>query len=248
MDFERIVAVRNNKTVYCDGEDCIKLFREDYPKDDILNEALNQARVERTSLPVPKLKAITSFSGRWGIVSEYVEGKTLAEYIKEDPSGIDGYIDKLVSVQRAVNGETCSLLNRQRDKLIRKAALFVADEREMKRLTAVLRSEKEENCVCHGDLLPENVMITDDGYFVLDWAHVTRGNALCDVAFTYIGLKYSYGGEVADKYKKGYFGKDAEAESRFYEWIPIAATASMVGANGEKRNFLRSIVKEYGER
>ena len=69
MEFERIVAVRNNKTVFRDGEDCIKLFKEDYPKDDILNEALNQARIERTSINVPKLKAITSFDGKWGIVS-----------------------------------------------------------------------------------------------------------------------------------------------------------------------------------
>jgi len=38
MNFDRIIAVRNNKTVYRDKDNCIKLFNETYPKDDILNK------------------------------------------------------------------------------------------------------------------------------------------------------------------------------------------------------------------
>ena len=46
MDLDRVIAVRNSKTVYRDGENCIKVFDSDYSKADVLNEALNQARVE----------------------------------------------------------------------------------------------------------------------------------------------------------------------------------------------------------
>ena len=45
MKLDRIIAVRNNKTIYRDGDKCIKVFNEDYSKSDILNEALNQARI-----------------------------------------------------------------------------------------------------------------------------------------------------------------------------------------------------------
>ena len=38
------------KKVYHDGDRLIKSFDETYSKADILNEALNQARVEQTSL------------------------------------------------------------------------------------------------------------------------------------------------------------------------------------------------------
>lgn len=134
MEFERIVAVRNNKTVFRDGEDCIKLFKEDYPKDDILNEALNQARIERTSINVPKLKAITSFDGKWGIVSEFIEGKTIAELIKGHPGNSDEYIKALVKVQRTVNAETCPMLNRQREKLVKKAILSGIEEKKVKEI------------------------------------------------------------------------------------------------------------------
>ena len=48
MNLDRIIAVRTNKTVYRDGEYCVKVFDDDFSKVDVLNEALNQARVEET--------------------------------------------------------------------------------------------------------------------------------------------------------------------------------------------------------
>ena len=48
MNLDRMIAVRNNKTIYRDGERCLKVFQEDYSKADVLNEALNQARIEET--------------------------------------------------------------------------------------------------------------------------------------------------------------------------------------------------------
>lgn len=49
MNLDRIIAVRNNKTVYRDGDRCLKVFNEGYSKADVLNEALNQARIEETA-------------------------------------------------------------------------------------------------------------------------------------------------------------------------------------------------------
>ena len=46
MKLEKIIAVRTTKTVYRDNDKTIKVFNEDYSKADVLNEALNQARVE----------------------------------------------------------------------------------------------------------------------------------------------------------------------------------------------------------
>ena len=40
------IAERATKTVYRDGDKTIKLFVENYLESNILNEALNQARVE----------------------------------------------------------------------------------------------------------------------------------------------------------------------------------------------------------
>jgi len=69
MNLDRIIAVRTNKTVYRDGEYCVKLFDEDFSKVDVLNEALNQARVEETGLNVPKIIEVTKIDGKWAIVA-----------------------------------------------------------------------------------------------------------------------------------------------------------------------------------
>mgnify|MGYP006900623929 FL=1 len=58
MKLERVIAVRNNKTVYRDGELVIKVFNMGYSKGDILNEALNQALIEEAGIRVPKVQAV----------------------------------------------------------------------------------------------------------------------------------------------------------------------------------------------
>ena len=85
MKLDRIIAVRNNKTVYRDGELCMKVFDTNYSKADVLNEALNQARVEETGLNIPKIHEVTVIDGKWTIVSDYIKGKTLQQLMDEHP-------------------------------------------------------------------------------------------------------------------------------------------------------------------
>ena len=48
MKLENVIAKRTNKTIFRDGDKAVKVFELGYSKADILNEALNQARVEET--------------------------------------------------------------------------------------------------------------------------------------------------------------------------------------------------------
>ena len=79
MNMENIIAQRPNKVIYRDGDQCIKVFNADFSKADILNEALNQARIEETGLNIPKILGVTMVDGKWAIITEYIEGKTLAQ-------------------------------------------------------------------------------------------------------------------------------------------------------------------------
>ena len=85
MNFEKVIANRDTKTVYQDNGRTIKLFIENYSKSDILNEAVNQARVEETSLNVPKLIEVTKIENRWALVSEHIEGTPLDKLMEENP-------------------------------------------------------------------------------------------------------------------------------------------------------------------
>ena len=85
MKLDKMIAVRTNKTIYRDGDTCVKVFNEEYSKADVLNEALNQARVEETGLNIPKILGVTMNDGKWAIVSEFIKGKTLAQLMEEEP-------------------------------------------------------------------------------------------------------------------------------------------------------------------
>ena len=64
MSFDKIIAVRTDKTVYRDGDRCLKVFGEEYSKSDVLVEALNQARVEEAGLDVPEILGVTVTDGK----------------------------------------------------------------------------------------------------------------------------------------------------------------------------------------
>ena len=83
MDLSNVIAFRSNKTIYRDGDTVVKVFGEGFKKADVLNEALNHARVEETALHVPKLYGVGMIDGKWTITMEYIPGKTLAELMAE---------------------------------------------------------------------------------------------------------------------------------------------------------------------
>jgi len=108
MKLEKVIAVR--KTVYRDGDKAIKVFSSNYSKANVLNEALNQARVEETGLNIPKLLEVTKIDGKWAIVTEFIEGKTLEQLMKENPLKYDEYMNLFVDIQLEVLSKRAPLL------------------------------------------------------------------------------------------------------------------------------------------
>ncbi|MEG2450528.1 MAG: aminoglycoside phosphotransferase, partial [Clostridia bacterium] len=70
METSKVIAMRKTKVIYREGDTVVKLFDANYSKADILNEALNQARVEETAIRIPKLLEVKKIDNRWAIVIE----------------------------------------------------------------------------------------------------------------------------------------------------------------------------------
>jgi tRNA A-37 threonylcarbamoyl transferase component Bud32 len=157
MKLDRIIAVRNNKTIYRDGDKCIKVFNEDYSKSDILNEALNQARIEETGLNIPKVTEVTMIDGKWAIVSEFIKGKTLSQLMEENPDKKQEYLELLVDLQLEVHSKTSPLLNKLKDKMNRKITQSELDATTRYDLNTRLEGMPKHNKVCHGDFNPSNI-------------------------------------------------------------------------------------------
>ena len=243
MNLDRVIAVRNNKTIYRDGDRCIKVFNAEYSKADVLNEALNQARIEETGLNIPKILEITMIDGKWAIVSEYIKGKTLAQLMEENPEKKAEYIELLVDLQMSVHAKTSPLLNKLKDKMNRKIAETEFDATTRYDLHTRLEGMPKHNKVCHGDFNPSNIIITENGVpYILDWAHATQGNASADVARTY--LLFWLNGDIdgAEIYLDTFCKKSDTAKQYVQKWMPIVAASQSVKGNEKEREFLMSWV------
>ena len=239
MKLDRVIAVRNNKTIYRDGDKCVKVFDENYSKADVLNEALNQARIEETGLNIPKIFEVTMLEGKWAIVSEYIKGKTLAQLMQENPDKKDEYLEMFVELQTTVHKATCPLLNKLKDKMNGKISKAELDATTRYDLHTRLEGMPKHNKVCHGDFNPSNIIVTEDGTpYILDWSHVTQGNASADAARTYLLFWLEGDIEGAKKYLDLFCAKSNTAKQYVQKWMPIVAASQSVKGNEKEREFL----------
>lgn len=241
MNLDRIIAVRNKKTVYRDGDRCLKVFNEDFSKADILNEALNQARIEETGLNIPKVLEVTMIDGKWTIVSEFIKGKTLAQLMQDHPEKKDEYMELFVNLQLSMHAKTCPMLNKLKDKMSRKISQTDLSATVRYDLHTRLEAMPKHNKVCHGDFNPSNIIIAEDGTpYILDWSHATQGNASADAARTY--LLFWLDGDIAgaEQYLELFCEKSNTAKQYVQKWMPIVAASQSVKGKPAEREFLHS--------
>ncbi len=234
MKLEHILAKRVNKTIYRYEDTTIKVFKEGYSKSLILNEALNQSRIEETGIKIPNILSVGNIDGCWSITMDYIPGKTLDEIINENPEKSDELLEMFVDLQIEMHTKTSPLLNKLKDKLVRQIqSLKELDATTKYELLTRLDSMPKHTKVCHGDFLPSNIIMNDSGAYILDWSHATQGNASGDAATTYLKMTLYYP-ELAEKYLKLFCKKSNTALQYVQKWLPIVAAQQLLKADTEE--------------
>ncbi|HZK35300.1 MAG TPA: phosphotransferase [Bacillota bacterium] len=239
MKLDKVLAVRTAKTIYRDGDLVIKLFDENFSKSDILNEALNQARIEETNLNIPAIVEVTKIKGKWAIISRFIEGKTLERLMVENPDKYEEYLELFVDIQLTVFSQKAPLLNKLKDKMYRKISETNLDATTRYDLHTRLEGMPRHNKVCHGDFNPSNIIITQDKVpYILDWSHVTQGNASADAARTYLLFRLANEDKLAEDYMDLFCRKSDTARQYVNKWIPIVAASQSVKGKPEEKDLL----------
>ena len=235
-----ILLERPNKVIYREGDYAVKQFAENYSTSDVLNEALNQARVQETGLPIPKLVEVRKNGEKWEIVMDYIPGKTMKQLLEEDPSREDELLERFVDIQLSIHATVApATLNKLKDKMQRKISESKLDATTRYELHTRLESMPKHKKVCHGDLGLGDVIITPEGkYYIIDWAHATQGNASADAARTFLKFSLTYGEERADKYLDLFCKKSDTAKQYVQQWMPIVAASQSVKGHEEERDLL----------
>ncbi len=240
-----VIVERPTKTVYYDNGNTIKLFKEDYSKSNILNEALNQTRIEeKTDLKIARLREVTMIDGKWALVSEHIYGTNLEQLMKDHPEKLDEYMNMFVDIQLEVLSYKVPHLNHMREKYrsrISRSTLF--EDNVKYELLQRLAGMDEHTKLCHGDFVPSNIIITESGeHFILDWAHVTQGNAAGDAATTYLQFVLNGERDNAEKYLDTFASKSGIDKMSIQRWIPIVAAHQYIKQNPNEVETLKQMI------
>ena len=235
----KLIVKRPYKEVYSADEGIVKIFETSHQKSAVFNEALNTVRIEETGLPVPMLKEVVQIDGKWALVIEKKEGKTLQELMEEHPENMEEYMEAFVDLQLQIHAKQAPHLNKLTEKLMKQIdGLKELDATQRYELHTRLAAMKKHTKVCHGDFNPSNVIVGEDGTMtVVDWAHVAQGNASADAAMTYLlfALKNQ---KKADLYMKLFCKRSDIARQYVQQWLPIVAASQLDKNNELEKDFL----------
>lgn len=168
----------------------LKLYRQDMPKEAIENEYKISLEVQRQGIPSPKVFDMITIDDRLGVVYERVLGNNLLKTIIKAPWLAARGARKMAELQYKVHKCEVSNLPSIKDILrrnIKKVDLLT--EEKKKKILSYLDKLPEGSKLCHGDFHPDNILISQNKEYIIDWMTGCMGSPEADVARTSILLR-----------------------------------------------------------
>ena len=162
----------------------IKVPEAETPAGWILSEAEYTQAVRAMGAPAPRLVGIEEIAGRPASVWERLEGTSMWRHVIDHPDRSVAMGELMADIQLALFELVPPVtLPDQRDRLtskIRRSATTI-DATLIAALDLIPDGDVPSR-LCHGDLHPSNVILTDDGPMLVDWFDASRGDRVADVA------------------------------------------------------------------
>ncbi len=242
-DLGELILTHNNKRIYRKDGVITKVFDHDhYAFSTVCQEAMYTAFAKELGLNVPEVYNVCPVGMDYALEMEEIKGPTLARLMDDNPQDTRKYIKILVKVQQdAVLGRYCDdlILQRMKDKFHKRISSSGLEASTRYDLHVRLDSFPNHNKLCHGDMAPHNIILSDNKYYILDWAHATVGNASGDAAVTYILFKLAGKDKEAEIYLNEFCKRSDIARQVVEQWISIASVSKLVKTEDpEKRAML----------
>lgn len=235
----------------------LKLFWPEYTRQDVEWEASLAQQVWLMGLSVPKVVDVLETDGRWGIVFDRIQGLSLTEIIQRDPKQLRLAAQILGAAQREIHSRPASQLPSQRARFAQRIEASRLDPETQAALLAHLERLPQGSALCHGDFHPENLMITEEQVFTIDWPNATCGNPVADVARTSLLILHSTlpldlpaRQELLRKrrlfhrlYLERYFAQSWYDPAELKAWMPVVAAVRLREGIEEEEAKLMDIIQ-----
>ncbi|MDR0821037.1 MAG: aminoglycoside phosphotransferase family protein [Oscillospiraceae bacterium] len=229
--------------LYRSGDRAYKVFSSGYEEEAAREFACHELAVQ-AGLNVPELYGSgRNTEGLAVIAREFIDGRTFAEIIAEEPESYDEFLELLIDEQIKINdcdGTGAPPLKQVIEAQIRSLRGLPAARQD--ELLTELEALPVHNKLCHGNFGLENIIVAEDeSFYPIDWALAMCGNASADVAKTYLKL-CCISTETAENYIKVYSEKSNTDKQYVRRWIPIMA-ASRLADSDELTHIERNLMQ-----
>lgn len=227
-----------------DDEWVVKLdkpeFRGTAPIEAELMETLREA-----GLPVPVVGGLVEVEGRSGFRMERLRGPLLSELIRAQ-SRVDALADRFVDIHLAINDVTVRLADLT-DRLTGEMRASGLEAELVGELTSILPRLPSPAGVCHFDLHPDNVVVTDAGWRIIDWIAAATGPTHADFARTLL-LRADAGSAPTRAFMERVRARGRTArglsDDDLVAWTRIVAAARLAeGFDGDQGAWLADVAR-----
>ena len=220
----------------------LKRFHDWFELGNIEYEQKIARAVLASGVKSPVVGEIIQVDGHNALIYERIPGESMQELILRKPWKVFAYARVLAQLHAQMHG--CAFdasVPVQRSRLKNKIDHADALPASLKtHLLHAMSELPEGDRVCHGDLHPANVLISDADATVIDWIDASRGKPLADVARTSVILLGAAESEEISNpflkafvkifhatYRKQYFRLRPGGEDEYRHWLPMVAGARL---------------------
>jgi Ser/Thr protein kinase RdoA (MazF antagonist) len=165
-----------------DDETVVKVDRPEFDGVAVY-EVTIMREVVRSGLPVPDVIATTMVDGRHGLVLRRLRGPALAEVVRLSESVeplAEAFVELHIALHSADAPSAPELVSRLTEEIERSGL----PHRTRSELSRYVTEAGGDVGLCHFDFHPDNVIVTDTDWKVIDWVAAATGPTTADFART----------------------------------------------------------------
>jgi thiamine kinase len=221
----------------------LKLFRPGQGRGAIAEEFRQAEMAHALGIPTARPREIIEHHGRVGIVFERLHGPTLYHLLVTGAMPVEGVAALLWNIGSAIHRCAVAGIPAIEARLAARIARAqgVADGRRQAAIEALHRVPGGKT-LCHGDLHPLNVIVTERGPCVVDWVDAAHGAPAADAARTLLLLELGRPGQIEPAIRSAFVGAyrerlaaGGEIETLAPWMLPVAVARLAEGVGAPER-------------
>lgn len=188
---------------------------------------------------MPPVLKVCQINQKWAIVSRYLKGKTLSRLLAEQPQNANALLQQLAAAANQIWVNSNPALPGLLGPLLQGVQRSGLPAGRIAEFKTQLLALPQKQTLCHGNLTPENIMITPGGeLYILNWARAAAGCPEVDAAVTYLWLLKGGNSALANNYLSLLCSQSSLQPQQITNLLPAVAAAKLYRATPTGRAFL----------